>query len=749
MPDKLSIKEFASKIKSQYPQYSDVDDFELVDKIITKYPTYRDKVDLKKKEPTTPDSKIPTEPLLPSGEEAKPKPRVAGLHQTVGIAKGNAIDFYKNIFETKETEASDFANQGYIDDLEKNKAQVEAARDKQRQDINEAINQGVYGDDVPPYIQKALSQEYNPIVESLEDERESIFGEAKVAFKEHYLEKNPEVKADLESDDEDKSEAAQEEINKAWTMQPSVLSDEERRKNELRKSSVFTTDKGEFFTALESIYNAVEAGMDERDFNLKMAKEIAFADDEQAKRILELEYKRELKNRQLRAVDAPEAGMLSPEGFAKMFGTQAVPIVSTIAAGTVAGPLGIAYSGADAGATSYGAAFRSTYIQAKDEGKTDQEAYDMARKQAYVEASTGFVEGVAGAATTKLKPFAKLFDKVGNKLIRPLVETARVGANDMTMDAGVAGVAQVINNGYKISQGLDVGLFDGVTDEMLGEVIFSAGMKIPGTVKTAKDFRNYVKSLPPKDRQKIIDQVVDAKGSMDAKFANQKANQYLKARRDESVAEGNADLTIQIDNDPEAFLEQEKKRLQAAYDATTNDAIKKELKRNIDVADAFISNLSQYTIDVDGEKSKLTRAEMLERIDDPAFVESVAVGETDLEIKNDKELEQRLWTKIDELTKTEEDAIQEQETQGEADIERRRQEELDEQKFGDTVIQPKLERDGELGFRNQGHKEIRNDIVDKLIGKERKQAQLLLNQWINTDLTLSEIAKKLEEKLKN
>ena len=46
----LSVDEFASKIKQQYPQYKDIDNFELAQKIIDKYPSYADQVDLKKKE---------------------------------------------------------------------------------------------------------------------------------------------------------------------------------------------------------------------------------------------------------------------------------------------------------------------------------------------------------------------------------------------------------------------------------------------------------------------------------------------------------------------------------------------------------------------------------------------------------------------------------------------------------------------------------------------------------------------------
>lgn len=44
-PIKMSVSDFASKIKQKYPQYQDVDDSTLVNKMIAKYPVYADKVD--------------------------------------------------------------------------------------------------------------------------------------------------------------------------------------------------------------------------------------------------------------------------------------------------------------------------------------------------------------------------------------------------------------------------------------------------------------------------------------------------------------------------------------------------------------------------------------------------------------------------------------------------------------------------------------------------------------------------------
>ena len=49
--DGISPLDFAKKIKEKYPQYKDVDDMVLVDKMVAKYPQYKDQIDftLKKK----------------------------------------------------------------------------------------------------------------------------------------------------------------------------------------------------------------------------------------------------------------------------------------------------------------------------------------------------------------------------------------------------------------------------------------------------------------------------------------------------------------------------------------------------------------------------------------------------------------------------------------------------------------------------------------------------------------------------
>src|SRR5438552_11786498 len=45
MNDQMTVPEFAASIKTKYPQYSQIDDQELTNRMLAKYPMYRDKVD--------------------------------------------------------------------------------------------------------------------------------------------------------------------------------------------------------------------------------------------------------------------------------------------------------------------------------------------------------------------------------------------------------------------------------------------------------------------------------------------------------------------------------------------------------------------------------------------------------------------------------------------------------------------------------------------------------------------------------
>jgi hypothetical protein len=103
-PKKLSVKDFAAKIKAKYPTYSSVDDNELVSKMLDKYPTYKDQVEspiVKKKETTgepsktgvqTDESGIPTVSLSPSPSQKTSQPSVQPSQESNSVWEQSSLN---------------------------------------------------------------------------------------------------------------------------------------------------------------------------------------------------------------------------------------------------------------------------------------------------------------------------------------------------------------------------------------------------------------------------------------------------------------------------------------------------------------------------------------------------------------------------------------------------------------------------------------------------------------------------------
>lgn len=73
-PKKIKVKDFAAKIKAKYPEYKDIDDNVLTQKIIQKYPVYKETVDfsqpaesIKKKDEIGSTTSLPPSSPIPSG----------------------------------------------------------------------------------------------------------------------------------------------------------------------------------------------------------------------------------------------------------------------------------------------------------------------------------------------------------------------------------------------------------------------------------------------------------------------------------------------------------------------------------------------------------------------------------------------------------------------------------------------------------------------------------------------------------
>jgi hypothetical protein len=93
----VSVTEFSKRVKEKYPEYKDVDDFELAKRIVEKYPEYAGKVNLKKKETgVAPSEKTPEIAPMPSAAvttpSAAPSPSESQLPSAVPVVPIDPID---------------------------------------------------------------------------------------------------------------------------------------------------------------------------------------------------------------------------------------------------------------------------------------------------------------------------------------------------------------------------------------------------------------------------------------------------------------------------------------------------------------------------------------------------------------------------------------------------------------------------------------------------------------------------------
>jgi hypothetical protein len=588
--------------------------------------------EVKKKDFSGQDSEIPSEPLQENGNkdsvplvERVGKPSPIMMTPPADYQEEKTIDIMKDLWKRQQETPAYIPQPGDVPSIE------------------EGVNISV--------TDVLASPVENPELKELYKKGAATLTNARKSFKKHYIEENPEIVEKLNSDDQEVVDSAHMEIYKEFSKKPKILSGTAAEEVALREGS-FVDDP---VSNIEKWYYSFKAGMKERDFNIGIAQELSSATDEEAKQILELEYERAISESE--DISMPEAGLMSGEGVSKMVGTQAVPMATTMTLGVIPGmqPAAVMYSSADAAATSYGAGFRSAYIQGRSQGMSEDESYEIAKKQAKVEGATGAVEGAVGAFTGGLatKAGGSVASRFGSKAIAPLINKAATGVTDMGIDAGVAGVGQIINNWQAKSEGLEVGLFDGVTDEMLGEIIFSTGVKVPNTVTTVAEYKKYTNSLPPKEQQEMFDKIIDSKEVIDQNIAKEKTQKYIDLKAKEAEAKEDSGLAREIKTNPKGYLEKEKKRLETISGSLKNEAARKEIDQNVKALDVMIANTSEYAIKVGDEETQVTKDELVKMIDDPKFIESVAQGETDLTIVNDDVLAEKMQTKVESIVSKE------------------------------------------------------------------------------------------------
>lgn len=199
------------------------------------------------------------------------------------------------------------------------------------------------------------------------------------------------------------------------------------------------------------------------------------------------------------ALKAPtqEQGVI--EQGAEMVGGVIPDIATSIGFSLVGLPaVGVGAVSARQGAQQAGQDFVRAFNAAQEEGKNDDEAYEIATKAAGIGFATGAAEGLVGAATGHLG--AKLASKATSKVAAKVVEKAV----DTGLDATIAGSMQVGRNVFDRYQGLKTDISEGVAQNMLGEVLLS------GPVNTYHGVQEYVSAKNKDGVKKSIEDIYQA-----------------------------------------------------------------------------------------------------------------------------------------------------------------------------------------------------------------------------------------------
>jgi len=600
-------------------------------------------VGVKKKEETlSNDSEIPAEVLPKNGEQKTNEEKAAGAWADYQKAS-NEIN--KVIDPTDLTTMPDMPTDNLSPDVARANIEAEINADF-------APRAQFTGPDTSGELKNPLLSEEPDIME-LNSNYEDAGYLYRQGWKQNFIEDNPDVAKNLQSDDSEIVDAANLKIANAF-KEVSVIP--------------FETTDGSETSSLGKMVDAFGEGMSQDNFNMAMAAELATATDDEAKIILEKIWQKSIKeSNDIQTDFTKDPELLSAEGVSGMLGGQATTIGGTVLlSATLTPAAGLAYATTKGAYTNYAAEFMGAYQEARALGKNVEDAYEIALTQSKVGFVVGGIENAVGVGTGKFatKLGVKAGEKFATKLLKPLIVKAAEGTSDMGLDASVAAIGTLVSNSTAIAQGLDRGLFDGVTDAMVGEIIFSGVMKGKGTFKTVADFKKYVKALPPKDQQAMIDGILDNADNIKKKVVLNQTDGYLNL-----LKKDNPELRKEIEENPVDFLLKEKARYETKSEFTTDKTMKDEYGKNIEALNMMMD--AKEAIVVDGKS--MDPITFNKKLEDPEFIKYVIDNQIDVGINNNEGLvakyKEKLGAAMAETAKVEETK------KDKSEVERLRQEE--------------------------------------------------------------------------
>lgn len=350
-----------------------------------------------------------------------------------------------------------------------------------------------------------------------------------------------------------------------------------------------------------------------QDEKMKRLSEMFLSEDDEAI-IQRLEADRQAQG----ALIGPEqSDILSLRGISEMAGSQYGMMSRALTAGLINPMLGVATAAAEGGFTGSGAEAYQTYNEARNQGKTPEESLEIAKNQMGVGAATGTAEGALGAFTGGFASKAglgvgkKILAKGGNKAIAKALGAGTKVASDVSFDSAAAGTMQMLSNLAAKKQGIDRDFTEGVSDNMLGEAIFSSGIHVGGGMTNSLQLRKYVNSLPIEQQQKVADAASDIMAESKKKETSETLKGFKEKRKQEFTDKGDTESAKKVDEDPVEFIDEEiikETDKKEVFGDDIPEPLEKEIDERIDILKTLKDEQVKQT--KDAEK---TRTETQER----------------------------------------------------------------------------------------------------------------------------------------
>ena len=310
----------------------------------------------------------------------------------------------------------------------------------------------------------------------------------------------------------------------------------------------------------------------------------------------------------------PDEPVAVPSGaaseFSQMVGMEGIPMIKSAAAGIITGAIPGAQVAAPYVAAfvtspeyfkrSYSSGFRQAYYNLREQGKSEQEALETARKQAESEGVYGAIEGAASSfigARVGFKPTPIVASKSLKDVAKNVILTGKNFVTDNLpegfADAGVAGSLQMAKNIEAINNGVDIDLFDGVADNVAGELSFTVGMglltKAGSTAINANTYKTVLSAISKQSKQNIDSKLGEM--IVDGQITPQQADET--AKRIEAFKSVSSQIPDEVEDDASraeiVSKIEEKNKLETKL-KSTNPVFHQEIKDKIKDIDQQILN---------------------------------------------------------------------------------------------------------------------------------------------------------------